>query len=773
MRPPPNRRVYKAPSPAPSASRRRSAARSGGERAAPNRRQGPAAPPPADDAEVAQLPRVGLRIGFVGLLLAAGAAVLVGRAWQLQITSGARYQNAAQRQSEGMSRVQAKRGVIKDRHGAELAISVDVDSIFAEPKRIQDPEAVAKRLAPVLGIRASKLAKRLGSGRAFVYLKRRAGPEIAEKVRALDLPGIGIRPEPRRFYSNRDLAAHVLGFTDHSGQGVAGLERRFDEVLRGRSYEVPSLRDALGKRVLSEGFVPEAVLEGDDVELTLDRHVQHVAEVELAKAVTENGGKAGVAIVAVPKTGEILALASYPSFNPNNLRGVGPDAQLNRAVSMIYEPGSTMKLVTLAAALEDGLIGPNDSIDCENGLWKVGRRTIRDANHKYGVLSIGEVLKLSSNICSAKVGFKIGRENLHRWIERFGIGAPTGVELPGELRGLLRPASQWRDIALANIAFGQGLSVTPLQVTQVASTLANGGVRVAPRIVRATIDATGQRTVPPPTTPERVVSARTAAEMTRMMIEVTQEGGTAPAAAIPGFRVAGKTGTSQKIDPVTRAYSHSLYVASFVGFVPAEAPEVVVLVMVDEPERSIYGGTVAAPAFRRIATAALGARAVFPDDPEARAAFLTAAREASAEPPAPAPAAVARAELTADVGEDELSVETGLSARARALLGETARPAARRPVVAPDEAPDAPVEADVPAPEAWSEGTGRTPGDPEDRQRMPNFAGLSPREVVHRSAEVRCDLVLIGTGRAVKQSPRPGTILVPGSRCEVTLAPRG
>ena len=553
----------------------------------------------------------------IGCLFAIGAMLVLGRAYHLQIKNGDRYQGVAKRQSVAFRKFEAKRGVITDRNGAELAITVDVDSIYAEPRVLKNPKLVASQLSSVLGLDEKKLESRLDSKMYFRYLKRRVSPKVAAQVRALKIKGIGIRKEPKRFYSNRKLAAHVLGFMNFEGVGVAGIERRFDPILRGRNYEVPTLRDALGNRVLNEGFVPHAALEGHDLRLTIDRHIQHSAQIELKKAVEENEGSSGVAIVMKPDTGELLALASYPDFNPNNLSGVKPEAQLNRAISMVYEPGSTMKLVTISAALEDNVVAADETIDCENGKWKVGRRTIRDGNHKYGQLGLPEILKVSSNICSAKVGFRLGAQRLHHWLTAFGMGRRTGIDLPGELRGLIRPPNRWRDIALANISFGQGLAVTPLQVVQAAAVIANDGVLVTPKIVSSTLEKGASEKIHHSDPPRRVIRTEVAKRLKNMMIGVTEDGGTAESAAVNGFRVAGKTGTSQKIDPVTRAYSRSLYVASFVGFVPAGDPAAVILVLVDEPKKSIYGGVVAAPAFKNIAMATLSNLGVFPSDHEA------------------------------------------------------------------------------------------------------------------------------------------------------------
>lgn len=691
------------------------------------------------------------KIVGIGVLLAMGAVLVLGRAYQLQIKNGDRYQGVAKRQSVAFRKFSAKRGVITDRHGNELAVTVDVDSIYAEPRVIKNPKRAARQLSRILDIDVKKLEARLDSRLYFRYLKRRVSFRVSAAVQALKIKGIGVRPEPRRFYSNRKLAAQVLGFINFEGKGVAGVERQFDSILRGRDYEVPTLRDALGNHVLSEGFVPHAALEGHDLRLTIDRHIQHTAQVELEKAVLENDGTSGVAIVMIPGSGDILALASYPDFNPNNLAGASPAAQLNRAISMVYEPGSTMKLVTIAAALEDQVVGPNDSLDCENGKWRVGRRTIRDGNHKYGVLALDEILKVSSNICSAKLGFKLGAQRLHHWITEFGMRHRTGIELPGELRGLMRPPEKWRDIALANISFGQGLAVTPLQVIQAASVIANGGILRRPRIVNSTLEK-GSAEKPNPIAPEkRVISTWVAERITNMMVGVTEEGGTAVSAAIKGFRVAGKTGTSQKIDPVTRAYSRSLYVASFVGFVPADDPAAIVLVLIDEPKKSIYGGVVAAPAFKQIAMATLSSLGVFPNDFESKQQFMAQMASVAPLPRVKNPKG----------GSLKVPDATSLSESALSVLGINVN--------------NSNVLSDSP-PVAWNGEARLDPENdplPEGRARMPNFAGLSPREVINRSAEVSCDLVFLGTGRVIKQVPAPGSVIRHGVRCEVTLSPKG
>ncbi len=735
-------------------SARSPAARSTSSRAA-NARSGARSTTTSSGALTPGLVRAPFRIRLIACAAALFGAIVVGRAVELQLMDGTRYVEAAQRQSKGRLQIQAKRGVIKDRHGAELAITVDVDSVFAEPRNIP-PKLVAShaaKLAKVLELPRRELAEKLGSKRSFTYLRRRVDGRAAQRVRKLNLVGVGIHAEPKRFYSNVGLAAHVLGFTGWDGEGKAGVERRFEGELRGKTYELPSVRDARGRRIYSEGFVPQAVLEGADLELTIDRQIQHAAEEALEEAVTDNGGKSGVAIVVEPSTGEVLALASYPTFNPNNLSGSKATNRKNRAISMIYEPGSTMKMVTIAAALEEGVINADDRVDCEGGKWRIGGRTIGDADHKYGLLTIPEVMKVSSNICAAKIGMQLGRKQLHRWLGRFGFGARTGLELPGELRGMVRPADKWRDITLANIAFGQGIAVTPVQVAQALAALANDGVMMPLTLVRSVADKTGRVQELPKRAAKRVLTKRTARAVTEMMATVTKKGGTAPKAAIPGFSVAGKTGTAQKIDPVTKAYSHELHIASFAGFAPADSrkgPKVAILVMVDEPKKSMYGGQVAAPAFRKIALNALSALEVFPEDTEAKERFLAGYKAArSADLPKAKLSKIKEistepAELGAIAGlaapkKSAPGLERALSDTARKLLGFEEVPGRRGASV----------------------------------QTMPNLLGLNLREVLNRTASVRCDPVVHGSGAVVVQKPSAGVKIRPGQQCTFELSAVG
>ncbi len=686
------------------------------------------------------------RIYIVAFCALVAMAMILGKSGQLQLRDGDHYQKLAKRQATTSKRIGAKRGRILDRHGKELANTIDVESIYAEPRRIQDKKVVSRKLAAILGIPSRRILKRLSNKRSFVYLKRRASPAIAQAVNELEVVGLGTQREPKRFYGNVGLAAHVLGFTNLEGEGKSGIEYIFDQKLRGRSYELPTLRDARGRRVYSSEFKPRNILKGSDVQLTLDRQIQHDSEEALRETVKKYKAKAGVAVVLEVGSGEVLAMASYPSYNPNNLAGTKGKHRKNRVIGSIFEPGSTLKMVTLAGALEDGIISTSDKVDCEGGRWKVGGRTIKDADHAYDLLTITEILKHSSNICSAKIGIRVGRKSLHGWLKRFGFGTKTGIRLPGEERGLMRPYKKWREIALANIAFGQGISATPLQIAQAAAVIAQDGVRVSPRIVRGVTSATGEFEPAKSSEKVSVLSKKTARSLRDMMVTVTQKGGTAESAAVPGFLVAGKTGTAQKIDPVTRRYSRELYIASFVGFVPADKPEVAVLVLVDEPQGSIYGGVIAGPAFRRIAISALTAREIYPQDPEAQAAFLASYQE-------PPPRKNALEGLKADLASETdvlaeaepekgsaAGLDTALSAEAQRMLGLGSA----------------------------EQNQGATP--PESG-KMPDFAGLKLHEVLSRSAKVGCDPEISGTGRVQSQSPKAGAKLRRGQTCQLWLAP--
>jgi len=550
-----------------------------------------------------------VRLGTLGVLLFAFAATGVSRAWELQVERAPVLREMAEAQYLRDVRLAPKRGTIFDRHGAELAVSVDVDSVWANPRELKaaeaDPRAVTAQLVNLLGVDHDRILRRLESDRYFVWIKRRITPRLAARVEALDLPGVHLEREARRFYPNRELASHIVGFANVDGEGIEGLELSLEERLRGSNRTVPAIRDRRGRVVFSEQLFDDRAAQGDDVWLTLDKTIQRVAERELELAVRTFEARAGSVVVMRPDSGEILALANYPTYDPNEPGGSPASHRRNRALTDRFEPGSTVKPFTVAAALAAGTIGSEEPIDCENGEMEVAEYTIHDTT-RHDVLTPAQCLAYSSNICLAKIGNSLGRRGLYRGLRRFGFGDDTGLPLPGEASGILRHFRRWYEMDAATISFGQGMSVTSVQLASAMSVIANGGRLVRPRIVSRVTDSSGatvEETVPE--VRRHVVPPRIARLVADMLTAVTGPDGTAPQAAIDGYLVAGKTGTAQKADYVHGGYAEDQWLASFVGFVPAEDPELVIAVVVDEPVIAHYGGVVAGPVFRRVGAHAL------------------------------------------------------------------------------------------------------------------------------------------------------------------------
>ena len=542
----------------------------------------------------------GLRVRVLVLagILALAFTGVLGRLGWLQVVRHAELSALAERQYSRTVLLQAQRGPIVDRQGAALATSSPAESLFAQPRALGDPVRVAARLAPVLGLPEHDIHAQLTSGRPFVWLRRKLPPATAAEVKALREPGLGFLPEPLRLYPNRELAAHVIGFDGVDG-GLEGIERAFNDALSGTPGKAVVGRDALGREVVTEATL-QAPAPGQGVMLTLDRTIQYLAEREIDAAWRRTQSKAAMAVVMDPRTGDVLAIAIRPTFNPNAFLDVpGKDVWRNRAVTDPFEPGSTFKVILAAAALEEGVVRPDDRIWAENGQITIARTTIHDWK-KYGWLTFGEVLQNSSNVGSIKVGLTLGAERYYRYMTAFGFGAPTGVGLAGESRGLLREPRRWSALSLPTMSIGQEVSVTALQMVAAFSAIANDGVLMQPRLVRSLFDAEGRETRRFEPTPIRqVVSPETARTLTRLMTQVVAQG-TGHNAAIAGYEVAGKTGTAQKLDPATRRYSRNPGVLSFVGFAPADAPRLVMLVMLDEPKNEKWGSEAAAPIFSAI-----------------------------------------------------------------------------------------------------------------------------------------------------------------------------
>lgn len=544
-----------------------------------------------------------LVIGAVGTLWFGGVAY---RLWDLQVRQNDSFSSRAERQQQGEFTIRAPRGKIFDRHGVELALSTPAASIGVIPRRVSNPQLMATMLAPILEEPASAIEEKLRAPK-FQWLRRLADPGVTQRLRDLGLPALQFEQETKRYYPKGALAAHLLGFVNIDHQGRAGLELLYGDQLSGKDGESIVQVDALQqsyKTTIAEPPVP-----GDSLYLTIDETIQSIAEKRLAQAIKKTGARKGAAIVSDPNTGDVLAMASWPLFDPNTREG----SDWNYGIRERYEPGSTFKIVTVAAALEAGITTPDELIDCGNGSILVGRRRIRD--HKsYDILSVADVLANSSNVGVIRLGLRLGAPKLREFVtEAFHFGEPTGIELPLEDGGVVHPLRSWRDGSVASISMGHELTVTPLQMVRAMSVIANGGYLVRPRLVDAIGSEGNKRTLERPAR-KQVLSATVAAQM-RSMLERTIDNGTGLLAQAPGYRVGGKTGTAQLIDKETGRYSHEEYVASFLGLAPINDPRVVVLVVLEAPKGEYYGGQVAAPVFRDITAQALRLLDVQPDQP--------------------------------------------------------------------------------------------------------------------------------------------------------------
>jgi len=568
------------------------------------------------------------RILFVLLLMVAGFALVALRLVHLQVVQRADLSQRAERQQERLVKIESKRGTIYDRMGREFAVSLDVDSVYGVPAETDNPRQLAERLSRILREDPRSLERRLVGERKFVWLSRKVEPARAEKVRELGAKEIGVRIESRRFYPKKTLAGPVLGFTGVDNEGLEGLERSYDKVLHGVNGWVLAERDAVGRTVFpgGPGFQYKLPKPGHDIVLTIDEVIQHVAEKELDAALTSSRAKGGICMVMNPQTGEVLALsvrsAGNHAFNPNEPQRSKPGEWRNRAVTDSYEPGSIFKPVLAAAALEEKVVHPYDRFDCSAGKIQIADRVISDAHHN-GVLTFTDVIAESSNVGTIKVALRLGKERFYKYITAFGFGKRTGVDIPGEISGLLKDHHLWSGVSIGSIAIGQEIGVTPMQMAAAYSALANGGTLMRPYLVSEIVDREGKegrKFKPQPV--GRVISPDTCAKVNKMLQRVV-EAGTGQKARPAGYTAAGKTGTAQKIDQRTGLYSKKDYVSSFVGFAPANAPRLVVLVMIDTPQGDIYGGSVAAPVFRLVAEQALAYLQVSPDDAGGRMLLVT------------------------------------------------------------------------------------------------------------------------------------------------------
>lgn len=568
---------------------------------------------------------VRLRMGMLCGALALGLGLVVSSGYDLMIGDGAAWRELAETQRQRRLHVAPKRGGVYDRNGSALAVSVEVPSVSMDAVELlrgvpsQQVPVVARdaanRIAAVLGIDAAQVERRILAKRRFAWLKRQISADEADKIRALSgddpagaprIRGLVVEGEGRRYYPRRELAGPLLGFVAPDGEGKDGLEYALNDDLKGSAEQLKGLRDRSGRLLFSDGIEDDRAFAGHNIYLTIDQGIQYVAEHELQAAARTFEAAGGSVVVVNPYTGEILALASWPFFNPNDYTASQPEQRRDRAMSDVFEPGSTMKMFTVAAGLADGVITPTQKLYCEKGVMQIDNVTIRDT-HPSEWLSISQILAVSSNICAAKIGLGMGEAKLYDALRRFGFGQESGLPFPGEAPGTLRPRSRpWVQVETASAAFGQGIGVTNMQMAMAAAALANGGELMEPLLVRKVTTSSGEivRDVAPHVR-RRVVSKEVARAVAEMLVAVTEGEGTGTEAAIDGYRVAGKTATAQKSDPKTGRYSIDKYIGSFVGFVPAEKPVVAIAVTLDEPMLEHAGGVVAAPIFRRVAQMSL------------------------------------------------------------------------------------------------------------------------------------------------------------------------
>jgi cell division protein FtsI (penicillin-binding protein 3) len=564
-----------------------------------------------------------IRLVIVAAVLGLWTAAAVARLVDLQLLRYSDFLARAERQQQRIVEISPKRADIFDRNLNELAMSTSLDSCFAVPAEISDSGLAARLLASVLNLPEDEIATRLSSSRSFVWIARKLPPTTVARIRQLNLRGIYFQKENQRFYPKRDLAAAVLGYVDIDEKGLGGIEYQLDNRIRSKAARMLILTDAHNRWYESADKTPEA---GSSVVLTVDENIQFIAEKELATAIEQTHARAGTVLVQDPSNGEILAMASWPKFNPNAPGGSPAEARMNRAVGALYEPGSVFKIVTLSAAIDQGITKPDEVVDCQMGAIYIAGHRIRD--HKaYGLLTVSQILAHSSDVGAIKIGLRLGAPKFYEYIRAYGFGELTGIDLPGENRGLLRRVENWTPVSVGSISMGQEVGVTPLQMVNAVSAIANGGLLYRPRIVLqlrrgSQVDQEAQPA------PRRVVRETTAAAM-RAMLEGVVLNGTGTKAQLEGYTSAGKTGTAQKIDPATGRYSATQLIASFVGFAPINNPAVTILVQLDSPVGLHEGGSVAAPVFKQIAEQVLPYLNV-PHDMPVSPATLRAARRSHA-----------------------------------------------------------------------------------------------------------------------------------------------
>ena len=667
-----------------------------------------------------------LRWLAVWVLAVVWMVAVLARVSYLQLFCYGEYFARAQRQQQRTFEISPKRGQILDRKGRELAVSLPMDSVFADPADLSDAEMVARLLSRVLDVPADELETKIRDAHTPVRLAKKLSPETVERINAMNLRGVFFQKENRRVYPQRELAAHVLGFVDVDEKGLGGIEHSLDKLIRGRPGRVMVMAD--GRRHWYDRR--EAAADpGASVVLSIDETIQYIAEKELTRAIEQTHAKNGVVVVQDPNSGELLAVANWPTFDPNSAGAYPDEVRMDRAVTAAYEPGSTFKLITLAGAIENGITNPNELIDCQMGTILVAGRLIHD--HKpFGILSLRDVLAQSSDVGTIKIALRLGGPKFYDVIRDFAIGQSTGIELPGENRGLLRPIENWSANSIGSLAMGQEVSATPVQMVSAVSAIANGGLLYRSRVVHEIRgDAPGAlRTHPAPT---QATDSRTAATIREMMESVILNG-TGKPAKLNGYTAAGKSGTAQKIDPATGHYSKNQYVASFVGFAPVNEPVLTILVALDSPIGAHFGGDVGGPVFKHIAEQALAYLDV-PHDVPVPSDVETAKNLRRA--PRQFPGAVAGTDSRSEANETSF----------QAIVKQDASQQATRTV-------------------AFEE---------DESVVVPVLVGQSVRGVTEECSRLGLVPSLIGNGLALEQSPEAGAQVLRGTRVTVRFGRAG
>jgi cell division protein FtsI/penicillin-binding protein 2 len=694
------------------------------------------------------------RLYVLGGILSLWCAVICLRLVYLQVFRYGDFQQRAQHQQQRTTEVAAKRGLIYDRAGRELAMSIAVDSAFAVPSEIPDLFQTLSLISRITKADPRELLAKCKVGRTFCWVARKADAETAERIKSLNLRGIYFQKESKRFYPKRDLAAQVIGYVGTDDEGLSGIEREYDEKLRGKPGRMSISVDARRKYFGSVEKQPEP---GENIVLTIDEKIQYIAERELETAMAQTHAESGTVVVENPHTGEILALANRPTFNPNLSREITPQKLKDHAVSDVYEPGSTFKLVTISAALDEKLTRPDEMFDCQMGSIMVNGRRIHDWK-PFGVLSVSDILAHSSDVGAIKLALRLGDERLYKYIRAFGFGQLTGIELPGETRGLAKPLNRWSKVSIGAISMGQEIGVSALQLGAMVSTIANDGVLVAPRIVAGTTE--------PRRTPQmiafhsgegrRAIASLTAAQMRHMMEGVVLHG-TGKKAILEGYSSAGKTGTAQKVDPATGTYSRTKYIASFAGFAPVNNPAITAVVILDSPVGGHHGGEVGAPVFQRIAQQVLE--------------YLHTPHDV--ELPASRQLLMARQQVKDQDLEEGSPDRLGDSVEAGEV--NPPAPAAQKPsagvvqaAIREPVAPEVEAKNSAPPQTEHAPASGTVVLDVEQGGIVvPSFIGKSVRAAIESAQESGLDLDAVGSGVCREQSPVAGTHVAAGSRVTV------